>query len=392
MTGENETKVEINENEVNEADVKASEASGTDKEEKTTQEEFISEFAPEPIKIPKYNKEKEMRKAEKANEKNKKRKTKKSKKRRRLLRKIVFVTRSVLLFVLLVAVVSMTVSSLLVKMNTSEYSVKSAIRSNEPETFVVGKIKKPSKINLKTSSQNASVADVLRDNSLIIVTYADIKHAVSKSTYPDFVAGVAHDIINYYIYGKNFDGITSKDISGSILENVSYIKLVTGVELGESACADIGKYAAKSKAIKELSPENLAAQSAANYTHITSVLFSTMVLVCLVIALMLLMVLTVIGCRGFAHKMIGWAAVVSGLITGIAGFLFKPMFKPSSEFVKCVIDAITGSFNNSALIYGAIAILLGILVMLIGKAMNDDEDEYDEDDYIDEIEQVSTAQ
>lgn len=381
MTGENETKVEINENET----------TAVNKEEKTTQEEFISEFAPEPIKIPKYNKEKEMRKAEKANEKSRKRKTKKSKKRRKLLRKIVFVTRSIFLFILLVAVVSMTISSLLVKMNTSEYSIKSAIRSNEPETFVVGKIKKPSKINLKTSSQNASIADVLRDNSLIIVTYADIKHAVSKSTYPDFVAGVAHDVINYYIYGEPFDGVTSKDISQTLLENVSYIKLVTGVELGESACADIGKYAFKSKTVKELTPENLAAQSAGGYTHITSVLFSSMVLVSLVIALMLLMVLTVISCRGFAHKMIGWSAVLSGLFVGIAGFFFKPMFNPSSEFVKCVVNAITSSFNQSAVIYGAIVLLVGVLVMLIGKAMDDD-DEYDDEEYIDEIEQVSTAQ
>lgn len=384
MTGENETKIQ--------AEVEAAETTAENKEGKTAQEEFISEFAPEPIKIPKYNKEKEMRKVEKANEKNRKRKTKKSKKRRRLLRKIVFVTRSILLFVLLVTVVSLTVSSLLVKMNTSQYSVKSAIRSSSPETFVVGKIKNPSKINLKTSSQHAAVADVLRDNSLIIVTYADIKQAVLKSTYPDFVANVAHDIINYYIYGHAYEGVTGKDISESVLENVSYIKLVTGVELGESACNDIGKYAAKSKAVKELSQENLAAQPAAAYTHITSVMFSTMVLVCLVIALMLLMVLTVIGCRGFAHKMIGWAAIVSGLLTGVAGFLFKPMFKPGSEFVKCVVNAITTTFNQSALIYGAISLLVGVLVILIGKAMNDDEEYDEEDDYIDEIEQVSTAQ
>lgn len=402
MTGENETKAEINENEAADAEVKETEtveaaaeetAPAENKEEKTTQEEFISEFAPEPIKIPKYNKEKEMRKVEKANAKNKKRKTKKSKKRRKLLRRIVFVARSILLFVLLVAVTATTLSSLLVKMNTSEYSIESSIRSHKPETFVVGKIKHPAKINLKTSSANASVADILRDNSMIIVTYADIKQAVAKSTYPDFIAGIAHDVISYYVYGDAYDGITGDEISEKILDNVSFIKLVTGVELGESACADIGKYASKSTAVKELSEENLAAQRAADYTHITSVLFSTMVLVCLVIALMLLMVLTVIACRGFAHKMIGWGIVVSGLLVGAAGFLFKPMFNPSSVFVKCVVDAITNSFNHSALIYGVIALLVGVLVMLIGKAMNDEDDEeYDEEDYIDEIEQVSTAQ
>ena len=88
--------------------------------------------------------------------------------------------------------------------------------------------------------------------------------------------------------------------------------------------------------------------------------------------------------------MIGWASIVSGLVVGIAGFLFKPSFATSSEFIKCVINAMTKNFNQSALVYAAIAILIGILAMLIGKAMDDEDDEYEED-YIDEIEQVSTS-
>jgi len=388
MSGENETKIAVEK----EAEVSDAVAPAVDKDEKSSKEEFISEFAPEPIKIPNYNKEKEMRKIEKANEKSKKRKSKKSKKRRKLIKKVVFVTRSVLLFVLLLSVVTATVSALLVKMNISEYSVKSAIRSSEPETFVVGKIKAPAKINLKTSSNKASIADVLRDNSLITVTYADIKNAVLKSTYPDFVAGVAHDVISYYVYGTEFEGVETNQISKVLLENASYIKLITGIELGESACNDIAKYVAKSEEAKGLWMENLAKQSAADYTDITSVFFSTTALICFVIALMLLMVLTVLLCKGFAHKMIGWATVVSGVIVAAVGFFIKPMFTPSGEFVKSVLDAIVKNFNNTALLYGAITLLVGVLVMLIGKAIDDDDyDEYEED-YIDEIEQISNPQ
>ena len=388
MSGENETKIAVE----NEAEVTEAAISAADKEEKSSKEEFISEFAPEPIKIPKYNKEKEMRKIEKANEKSKKRKSKKSKKRRKLIKKVVFVTRSVLLYVLLLAVITATVSALLVKMNTSEYSIKSAIRSSEPESFVVGKIKTPAKINLKTSSNKASIADVLRDNSLITVTYADIKNAVLKSTYPDFVASVAHDVISYYVYGTEFEGVETGDISKVLLDNASYIKIITGVELGESACKDIAKYISKSEEAKGLWTENLAMQPTANYTDITSIFFSTTALICFVIALMLLMVLTVLLCRGFAHKMIGWSAVVSGVIIAAVGFFIKPMFTPAGEFVKSVFDAIVKNFNNSALLYGTITLLVGVLVMLIGKAIDDDDyDEY-EDEYIDEIEQISTAQ
>ncbi len=403
MAGENEFKNEINETAeivdtakeaVSENTQQVSEetkiAENTDK--KITQEEFISEFAPEPIKIPKYNKEKEMLKAEKAKEKKKNRKTKKIKKRRKVLRRIVVVARSIVLFVLLVAAISATLSSLLVKMNVSEYSIETAIRSHEPESFIVGKIKHPSKINFKASSQKASVADILRDNSMITVTYADIKQAVSKSTYPGYIAEVAHNVVNYYIFGETFKGVTSTDIAEKVLENVSYIKLVTGVELGQSACNDIGKYAAKSDTVKALTAESLSKQPAAGYTHITSIAFSTTILICLVIALALLIVLTVIGCKGFIHKMIGWASIVSGFAIGIAGFLFKPAFATSSEFVKCVINAMTKSFNQSALVYAVIAILVGILAMLIGKAMNDEDDDEYEEDYIDEIEQISTAQ
>ena len=383
MNADNENMQTSAENEIVTTEVK------NETENEKNEREFISEFVPEPIQIPKYNKEKELKKHEKANEKIKKRNTKKSRKRRKLLRKIVFVIRTVILFVVLSSLLCATLSSLVVKMNNSQYSIESAIRTHSPESFVVGKIKNPSKINLKKSSPRASVADVIRDNSLITVTYADIEQAVRKSSYPDFVADAAHDIISFYVYGKDFKEITAKDISQVLLKNVSYIKLVTGVELGESACNDIAKYAVKSSSIKEISPEKLKNQPAAKYTYITSVLFSTMVLICLVIALMLFLVLTVVACNGFAHKMIGWACMLCGVGVGVAGFLFKPLFKASSDFVQCVIDAITKSFNQSSLIYGGVVFLAGILVMLIGHAMADDEyEEEPDDEYIEEIEEA----
>lgn len=359
---------------------------GAEEAAEKQQSEFISEFAPEPIQIPKYDKEKEQKKHEKANERMKKRNTKKSKKRRRLLRKAVFAVRTVLLFAVLFAVLSATLSSVIVKMNTSEYAIESAIRTHSPERFIVGKIKNPSKINLKKSSPRASVADVLRDNSLITVTYDDIEQAVRKSSYPAFVAKTAHEIIESYIHGKDFKEITKDDISKLLLENVSYIKLVTGVEIGESACEDIANYVSKSAAFKEILPENLKTQASGQYTYITSVLFSTTVLVCLLIALVLFLVLTAVACNGFAHKMIGWAAILSGMAVGVLGFLYKPVFGASSKFAECVIEALTKSFNQSSLIYGIVVLLVGILVMLIGHAMVDDEyEEFEEEDYMDDI-------
>lgn len=355
--------------------------------------EFISEFAPEPIKIPNYNKEKEMEKVKKAKEKKKKRNSKKSRRRRKLIRRIVFVARTVLLFVILFAVLTVTLSTLLVKMNTSEYSVKSAIRTSEPESFVVGRIKNPAKLNIKESSSRASVADIVRDNSMIAITYADIEQAVLKSSYPEFVSDVAHRILEYYIYGTPVKEITGKDISSVMLENVSYIKLVTGTELGDSACNSFGNYIVKSKAFKEITPEKLAKQEAAKYIPVTSVVFSMAALISMVVALMLLLVITILSCNRFAHKMVGWATILSGLTVGVIGFLFKPMFSASSEFVTCVLDALVLSFNQSALIFGGIVMAVGLIVILIGRAMNDDDDdEDDEEDYIDEIEQVSTAQ
>jgi len=201
VKNKNKTKVKVNQVVEEKEEVVTEGKDSENISENNSQDEFISEFAPEPIKIPKYNKEKEMKKAEKADEKSRNRKSKKAKKRRRILIKIITVIRNILLFVLLLSVIFATVSSLLVKMSSSKYSVESAIRTNSPETFVVGKIKNPSKINLKISSPKASVADVLRDNSMIVVTYADIERAVSKSSYPKFVAEIAHDIISHYIYG-----------------------------------------------------------------------------------------------------------------------------------------------------------------------------------------------
>lgn len=358
---------------------------------KDTESEFISEFAPEPIKIPKYNKEKEMAKVKKAKEKKKKRNSKKSRRRRKLLRKIVLVARNVVLFAVLFAVLTATLSVLLVKMNTSEYSVEAAIRTSEPESFVVGRIKNPARLNIKESSPRASVADVVRDNSMIAVTYADIEQAILKSSYPDFVSKVAHNIIGHYVYGAPAKAITAKDISSVMLENVSYIKLVTGTELGESACDAFGEYIIKSKVFKEITPDALQRQKAATLTPITSVAFSMAALICLVVAFMLLLVITILCCNRFAHKMVGWATILSGITVGVLGFLFKPMFSASSEFVTCILDALTSSFNQSALIFGAIVMAVGLIVILIGRAMSDEDDD-EEEEYIDEIEQVSTAQ
>lgn len=360
---------------------------------KDAESEFISEFAPEPIKIPNYNKEKEMAKVKKAKEKKKKHNSKKSRRLRKKVRKIFFAVRTAVLFMLLFAVLTTTLSALLVKMNTSEYSIKSAIRTSDPESFVVGKIKDPARLNIKESSPRASVADVVRDNSLIPITYADIKQVIAKSSYPDFVADVAHNIIGYYVYGTRAEIITAKSISDVMLKNVSYIKIVTGTELGESACRNFGNYIADSKAVKELMPGNLQKQEAAKFTPVTEVVFSMPALICMVVALILLLVLTIISCNKFAHKMLGWVTILSGLAVGALGFLFKPMFASSSEFVTSVIEALTLNFNRSALIFGIIVMGVGLIVLLIGRALNDDDDEYeDDDDYIDEIEQVSTAQ
>ena len=357
------------------------------------EEEFISEFAPEPIKIPNYNKEKELAKMEKQNARRKKKKSKKSKKRRRMLRKIVFGLRTAVLFVLLLSVLTVTLSTLLVKLNTTEYSIENAIRTHESERFIVGKIKNPGKLNLKHSSSHASISDVIRDNSMITVTYDDIEQAVRKSSFNEFIADISHNVLRFYIYGERFDQVTSKDISKLMLDNVAYIKLVTGIELGESACNDFGRYISKSAAFKELSLNFLNNQPASKYTYITKVLFATPALIIMVIALMLLLVLTVIGCNGFAHRMIGVSAMLSGIIVGVFGFLFKPVYITQSTFAECVINAITKSFNINAIIYGGIVFAVGLLVVLLGHAMADDEyEEYEEDDYVEEIESSSSVQ
>lgn len=393
-----EVKESVDETLTTEENIENQEETKEEKSEDKAKEEFISEFAPEPISIPNYNKEKALAKHEKKTAKKKKRNSKKSKKRRRLLRKIVRMIRNVFLFVLMIVVLTTTLSALIVKMSTSEYAVQSAIRTHEPETFVIGKIKNPLDMNLKQSSSRASLIDVIRDNSLLMVTYEDIRQAVMKSSYPAFVADKVYDVLQYYLYNAPYKEITRKEISDLILDNVSYIKLVTGQELGQSACDEIAKNIMKSSVIKELSEQKLEKQPFAAYTHITSVMLSLMAIICLLIAFVLLMVLIVASCNGYAQKMIGWAFMLSGAIisifTAVRKLFFEPFFSPSAEFIKSVYAALSKSFVSSALVYGGITVLLGLIILLIGRVMNDgdEDDEIDEEDYIDEIEQVSTAQ
>ncbi len=349
--------------------------------EMTIKEEIISEFAPAPIKIPKYNKEKEKLKAQKAHEKRKKLKSKKARKRRRRIRKILIVSRNVLFTLLLVVVVATTLLSLMVKMNTSEYSVEKAIRNSNPETYVIGKIKSPEKIYLEQSSPRASLIDILRDNSMIPITYAEIKNYVDRSTYPAFIAGIAHDVVNYYIYGESVDQITKQDIFTVLYENRGVVEVITSGSTGDGyfgqvMCEDIADRISKSKVVKELSIENLAKQPAVKTTRITSVLFSTIVLFLLVAVFVVLLVLTVIYCRGYWHRMIGGAIMLAGILAGLAGYFFRINFYTDKPFIKSMVDAVVKNFNNSAIVFASVTVLIGILVLLIGKAVRDD-DEYD---------------
>lgn len=347
--------------------------------ERNIKEEIISEFAPEPIKIPKYNKEKEKRKSQKAQEKRKRLKSKKARKRRRLIRKTLIVSRNVLFTLLLVVVVATTLMSLMVKMNTSEYSVEKAIRNSNPETYEIGKIKSPEKIYLEQSSPRASLIDILRDNSMIPITYAEIENYIDRSTYPAFISAIAHDVINYYIYGDGVDKITKQDIFTVLYENRGAVEVITSGStgdgyFGQAMCEDIADRISKSGVIKALSEENLAKQPAVKATRITAVLFSTVVLLLLVTVFIVILVLTVIYCRGYWHRIIGGAIMLAGVLAGVAGYFFRINFSTDKPFIQSMIDAVVKNFNNSAVVFASVTVLVGILVLLIGKAVRDEED------------------
>ena len=191
--------------------------------------QIISEFAPAPINIPRYNKEKEQKKAEKEKIKRRKRRSKKSKRRRRILRRVVSCIRNIFLFILLLCVLTASFASLFVKMNTNDTAVEKAIENSSPERYIVGKIEDYEKLNLKESAQKASVADILRDNAIFAITYDDIEKAVMNSSYPEFVAKRTRAVLDYYIYGAEYKEVSGEDISEILLENSSHIRPVTGI-------------------------------------------------------------------------------------------------------------------------------------------------------------------
>ena len=350
------------------------------KETKDEREEIISDFAPEPIKIPNYNIEKEKAKHDKNTNRDKKRNSLKSKKRRRIIKKIMTAVNCVVFFVPLLAVISATLSCVIVKVNTSEYSIEKAIRDNSPENFVVGRIKNVKMLNMKQSAKNATITDILRDNAMGKITYADIVREVKKSSYPEFIAKNAHGVVSFLLYGNMYEGVTGKAVEKAMLENASHIKLVTGMELGENACAEFGEYVNTSSAFDDIKPQNLAKHPFAQYTKYTSVIFSLMVLVCLVVALMILMVLSVIACGKYSAAILGWPFILSGAATVVAGFFTKIEFNTKSAFIECVLDALTNQLTTSMFLFGAIAFIVGILIILIGQVMASNDDDIFEEE------------
>ena len=181
------------------------------------------------------------------------------------------------------------------------------------------------------------------------------------------------------MYGDAIDELTKERIFTALTDNVSYIKQATGTELGNTECNQLAEYISKSSTIKELTAEKLATQPMAKYTKFTSVMFSTLLLVALVAALMLLLVLIIIYCKGYWHKIIGIAVIIASAIVGTLGYLFNPAYNTASTFTKSVVSVVVKSFNNTSLAFAAVAGLFGIFVLLVGKAMSDDDDEYDEE-------------
>ena len=372
-----------------------------------SQSDFIDEFAPASIVIPNYNKEKELKKMERANLKKKKSNTKKNIKRRRLIKKIVGVVCAVLISLFLLISTTAMVSSVIVRVNTADFAIKGAIMDYGPERMIIGRIENPEELGMNKSHDSASVADVLRDNATISVTYSIIEDAVRESTYSQFISGVANDIVGYYVLGAPYKQVAQEEIANMLDKDSSKIKIVTGQELTDQENNIIAERIVKSKIYKEISEEELKKQEAAERTGLTSILFSLPVLIGFILAFMVAIVLVVMVCRGYAYKIIGWVLVLSGAISGIAGALVKPMYKASTEFVGCIVDAIVTSFHRNSLIYGAVVVAVGFLVLLAGGAIKDSEydeeddnyegeyedsdKEYENEEYIEEIEQVSTA-
>ena len=339
--------------------------------QKVEREEIISDFAPEPIKIPNYNVKKELKKHDKGKKRDLKRNSEQSKKTRKILKKIVSIVSATVFFILIFTVLTATLASILVKFNTTEHAIEIAIKNHEPENFIIGKIKSVDKLNIKPSAKNATLTDILRDNAMGSITYADIEMAISKSTYSDFIAKHTHGVISFLLYGTEYRGMTGSSVSEVLLKNSSYIKLVTGVELGESACREFGAYVDSSSAFDDIKPMSLINTKLSQYTEYTSVVFSFMVLVCLIVSLMLLIVLSSVICRRAAHIVIGWSAVFSGVASVVGGFLFKLSFETSSVFIQNVIEALNKSFSTSMFVFGGVVCGIGILVLLIGKVIND---------------------
>ncbi len=349
--------------------------------------EIMEEFAPKPIEIPNYDKEKEQKKREKAKQKKKGKKSKKAKKRKKMVKKILNVIMMSLLALLLVVITIVTVAALIVRLNTSEYAVENAINDSRPEMFTIGNLSADLRGNLilVESSPEAGLADIIRDNTkgTVRTTYSTIEAEVKKSTYPEFVASVASEVIGYYLYGNEYSPLTRKEISDVVAQNSSKIDFLTGRKLYRQQCDDIATSVLKSKAVQELSAESLNNQPTVKITTIASAILSLPMLIGMVVALLLLIILVIILCGGYSHKIIGAAFIIAGALSGTAGFLYKPMFNVSSKFINCVIDAIVQSFNKNSLICGVCVLALGVLVIFIGSAFTDREEFIEEDDYID---------
>ncbi len=411
MSTENENKNPVNEEDIvseneltegqaveenNEAaeEIEAAEVTEPEESLEEVEKEIMEEFAPKPIDIPNYDKEKEQRKRAKVKQKQKVKNSKKNKKRRKIIKKIVSIVSAVLLFILLVVLGTATVTSLTIRVNTTEFALESAIMDSRPESYIIGSIDEELRedLILDESSERAGLADIIKDNSKSTVktTYAEIEKEVRSSTYPSFVAGIASRVINYYLYGSEYIPVSQKEISDVIYKNSSKIDFLTGRKLFENNCNTIARSVVKSKTVKELSRESLDKQKSAKITGVTSAVLSLPILIGMVLALILMIILVMIVCSGYSHKIIGFAIMVSGALSGAAGFIYKPMFTTSSEFIKCVVDAIVQSFNKNALIYGIVVFVIGLLIVLIGSAIadRDYEDEEDEGGYIEEIEKA----
>jgi hypothetical protein len=251
--------------------------------------------------------------------------------------------------------------------------VRNVINSQTVETVL-------SDINVGELMQEFDVYDTLAESVDTEVLDAvglhpdKIDDLLDETTLREDVSGILSGYLGALARGDGDHTITNSDITNIIENNAETIKRVTGHQITESDIRAIENQLNDSDILDQLSVGNIIENTQINTTQFNWLLSQKTLFVSAVLLVFALICLVLINLKFIPVLLgdIGKTLIVAGLLSVLLGFAFSIIISALSRGNSwlTLVEGFTGVIKASLVTYGMIITVISVVLIGIGKILN----------------------